>query len=32
MRISWGRFYVGLATLVALTIAVGFVLKYLGLV
>jgi hypothetical protein len=32
MRIPWGRFYVGLATIVALVLAVGFTLRYLGLV
>lgn len=30
MRIPWGRVWVGFATLVALTLAVGFVLEYVG--
>lgn len=31
MRISWGRIWVGFAALVAVTLAVGFVLEYLGI-
>ncbi len=31
MRISWGRVYVAFATIVALVLVVGFVLRYLGL-
>lgn len=31
MRISWGRVIVGFAALVAVVLAVGFVLEYLGI-
>lgn len=31
MRIPWGRIIIGVATLVAGVLAVGFVLEYLGI-
>ncbi len=31
VRFPWGRLYVGLAAVVAIVLAVGFVLEYLGI-
>ena len=31
-RFPWGRFYVGVATVVAVVLAVGFTLRYVGVI